>query len=156
MSEREALQALVNLKRIKNKMESSTATLEEASLYLMTKDKAWADAEDALDVADPRNYQHEVIQAAYRPGPMCRDCADYDGVCPTDGKKCSPFEAALDILRTYDKQPTPEPEDIPYRIRTYAVERGGNILGIHSGREEAVRRASARIGDLWYPLFKKG
>lgn len=44
--------------------------------------------------------RHRVIEAAYRPGPMCRDCGDHDGTCPRDGTKCDPFEAALDRLRS--------------------------------------------------------
>lgn len=46
--------------------------------------------------------RHQVIQAAYKPGPMCRDCADRDGTC-SDGTKCDPFEAALDVLREHAK-----------------------------------------------------
>jgi len=53
---------------------------------------------DAVEEA-VRAMKHQVIQAAYRPRPMCRDCADNDGVCPTTGEKCDPFEAALDRLR---------------------------------------------------------
>ena len=42
--------------------------------------------------------RQRVVKAAYRPSPMCRDCADRDGTC-YDGTKCDPFEAALDTLR---------------------------------------------------------
>ena len=41
----------------------------------------------------------EVIKAAYRPGPRCRDCADHDGRCPNSGELCDPYEAALECLR---------------------------------------------------------
>lgn len=61
-----------------------------------------AASEPVSGAEELRNYQHEVIQAAYRPRPMCRDCADRDGTC-YDGKKCDPFEAALDTLRIYAK-----------------------------------------------------
>jgi hypothetical protein len=51
-----------------------------------------------------RSVRHRVIQAAYRPGPMCRDCADHDGRCPADNRLCDPFEAALEILRASEKR----------------------------------------------------
>lgn len=44
--------------------------------------------------------RHQVIRAAHKPSPMCRDCADRDGTCH-DGTKCDPFEAALDVLRAH-------------------------------------------------------
>lgn len=43
--------------------------------------------------------RHEVIQAAYVPSPMCRDCADHDGRCPHSGELCDPYEAVLEYLR---------------------------------------------------------
>lgn len=46
-----------------------------------------------------RHVKMEVIKAAYKPGPICRDCADENGTCPSTGKPCDPYEAALDRLR---------------------------------------------------------
>lgn len=46
----------------------------------------------ALKVAK-RSVQHEVIQAAYRPRPMCRDCADNDGLCPKFRRSVRPIRS---------------------------------------------------------------
>lgn len=60
---------------------------------------------------DARQVRREVIEAAHRPGPMCRDCADArvrqgvphgprpGPVCPHSGLPCDPYEAALETLR---------------------------------------------------------
>lgn len=51
-----------------------------------------------------RETQREVIKAAHRPGPFCRDCADEDGVCPSGHHNlCDPYEDALDTLRIVAK-----------------------------------------------------
>lgn len=45
--------------------------------------------------------KHDVIQAAFRPEPMCRDCADENGRCPNnDMRLCDPYEAVLEQLRS--------------------------------------------------------
>lgn len=59
----------------------------------------------SANAEDSKALRHRVIQAAYKPGPMCRDCADRDGTC-YDGTKCDPFEAALDTLRACAKSTT--------------------------------------------------
>ncbi len=51
-----------------------------------------------------RSVQNEVIQAAYRPRPMCRDCADSDGRCQNSGEPCDPYEAALERLAKGEKE----------------------------------------------------
>lgn len=37
----------------------------------------------------------EMVQYAKRYGGMCRDCADENGICPTDGIACGGKETAV-------------------------------------------------------------
>lgn len=41
----------------------------------------------------------ERISRAMRPGPICRDCGDADGRCPTTGELCDPHEQADELMR---------------------------------------------------------
>lgn len=51
-----------------------------------------------------------VVQAYVKglgPKPMCRDCADEDGVCPSSGQPCDTLECALEYLtRPHTPDPT--------------------------------------------------
>lgn len=40
----------------------------------------------------------EIALKTFKPRPLCRDCADVDGVCPMDGRKCDPKEQLSDVI----------------------------------------------------------
>lgn len=40
-----------------------------------------------------------LIDAIVPPGPLCRDCADENGVCPTDKLPCDPTDRAIELVR---------------------------------------------------------
>ena len=48
----------------------------------------------------------ELLNAIIPPSPFCRDCADNDGTCPSDGLPCDPHDRALLLLkgRTFDPE----------------------------------------------------
>lgn len=54
---------------------------------------------------------HRLIEAIVPRGPMCRDCADNNGRCPTDDLPCDPTERALELLRAMVNEPAPEVPD---------------------------------------------
>lgn len=104
--------------------------------------------------------RHRVIEAAYRPSPMCRDCADRDGTC-YDGTKCDPFEAALDVLRASVR---PAAALALADERFAELQRGQAIIDrLKAGREKVLTRRCTNpkpVGDSaceccthhWYAL----
>lgn len=89
--------------------------------------------------------RHKVIKAAYRPGPMCRDCGDRNGVCH-DGTKCDPFEAALDRLRV-------ESATNRQRIRGVRID-GNRVIVTPIAGPDAARALMAQIFAL-FPVGKE-
>ena len=62
-------------------------------------------AQGSLAHVVERDLRQTVIDAAYRPKPFCRDCADNDGTCPNTGELCDPFDAALERLKREHSTP---------------------------------------------------
>lgn len=76
------------------------------------------------------------VNRALRPGPLCRDCADHDGRCPTTGELCDPVEQANELSSEIDNAlsrspagslPTPEPTSMQRKKVQYLLDKGGKI-----------------------------
>lgn len=50
--------------------------------------------------SEDRKYRYTLWREWWKqnpPRPMCRDCADHDGVCPSDGSRCNPSDYVMFI-----------------------------------------------------------
>jgi hypothetical protein len=41
---------------------------------------------------------YKIIHSIIPPGPFCRDCADGNGTCDSDGLPCEPTDRAIEIF----------------------------------------------------------
>lgn len=59
----------------------------------------------------------KIVDAVLEPHkhPMCRDCADENGTCPSSGLPCDPTEEVIEVFKRLKQSTTPEKEPQEYQ-----------------------------------------
>lgn len=87
------------IERLKKERDEAYADAYRSSLLAIDR-LAEADKEKERANANWRSFR-DLRLAIIGDGPMCRDCADADGRCPSSGKPCDPDEAVTEQLSAW-------------------------------------------------------
>lgn len=96
-----------------------------------------------------REIADQVVKELWpRPRPLCRDCADEDGVCPTTGEACDPWRIIEAALLAFGATQQEELERVRGELAEASKIVSGVLLGQDTVRDELYRCVEATEAEL--------